>query len=305
MTTQAGRNRYVLRRERGRPLDVVTPEGIALRLTGALAGDRLGAFFIDMFLIYLFLFLLIGLFALAGGEFGTWEGAVLLIGAFLLQNFYFIWFETRHQGTTPGKRRVGIRVIDRAGGELTTDAVIVRNLVRILEVNLPLAALLAPDQFWWADSPWWVQVLSALWLLAFAGMPLFNRQRLRIGDMVAGTTVVLAPQTLLLPDPSAKLAAQSTREGAEFTFTSEQLGVYGIYELQVLEELLRRRRSRETDSALRAVAARIRKKIRYREKIPHRDTETFLREFYAAMRAHHEHRLLLGKRKEDKFSAES
>lgn len=305
MTSAARRERYIVRRERGRPLEVVTPEGIALRFTGALAGDRLGAFLVDMFFSVVLLLVLVALFLLAGGEFGSWEGAVFLIVAFLVQNFYFIWFEARRHGSTPGKRRLGIRVIDRAGGTLTTDAVITRNLVRVLEVNLPLAALLLPDQFWGTSGPWWMQLVAALWLLVFAGMPLFNRQRLRIGDLVAGTTVVLAPQTLLLPDPGGKAAAQSAREGTTFRFTQEQLQVYGIYELQVLEELLRRERTSQTTRAQRAVAARIRSKIGFAERVPRRETETFLREFYAAMRAHHEHRLLLGKRKEDKFSAES
>ena len=80
------------------------------------------------------------------------------------------------------------------------------------------------------------------------------------------------------------------------TFTDAQLDVYGVYELQVLEDVLRRADA----SAMETVAQRIRHKIRWerRDEPP----EPFLRAFYAALRARLEQRLLLGKRKADKHS---
>jgi len=62
-------------------------------------------------------------------------------------------------------------------------------------------------------------------------LPLWNRQRLRIGDLVAGTMVVQTPAGALLDEVGADADAVA--------FTPAQLDVYGVYELQVLEGLLR------------------------------------------------------------------
>ena len=67
-------------------------------------------------------------------------------------------------------------------------------------------------------------------------LPLFNRHRLRFGDMIGGTLVVLAPRETLLRD-LAEGKTKSTR--ARYNFAREQLQMYGEYELKVLEEVLR------------------------------------------------------------------
>ena len=67
--------------------------------------------------------------------------AVGLLAFFLLRNFYFSWFECRWHGATPGKRLLGLRVIDAHGGTLTPEAVLARNLMREVELFLPLVAL--------------------------------------------------------------------------------------------------------------------------------------------------------------------
>ena len=72
--------------------------------------------------------------------------------AFLIINFYFSFFEIRWQGQTPGKRQVGIRVIDSRGGQLDTNAILARNLVRELEVWTPLRFLLL-NRMVWPDAP--------------------------------------------------------------------------------------------------------------------------------------------------------
>jgi hypothetical protein len=51
---------------------------------------------------------------------------------------------------------------------------------------------------------------------------------------------------------------------------------------------------------VRTVSQKVREKIRYDGKVA--DDERFLREFYAAQRAHLEQKLLFGQRREDKFS---
>jgi len=272
---------------------IVTPEGIPLRIELARAGDRAGGFLLDLLIQAI---AVIALVLIAGGASdgegeGGWGRAFLFLALFLIRSFYFIWFEIRWQGRTPGKRVVGTRVMDAAGGPLRSEAVVVRNLMREVEVWLPVTFLFVPDLVW-PDAPGWGRLLFSVWAFVFLLMPLFNRSRLRVGDMVAGTIVVVAPRAVLLPDLG------ETASEATCTFTNEQLSVYGIYELQVLEDLLRR-----TDpgrqQACAAVEKQIRKKIGFEGDVK---TDRFLREFYRELRAHLERRMLLGKRKKDKYS---
>jgi uncharacterized RDD family membrane protein YckC len=275
-------------------VEVVTPEGVPLRFKLAHAGDRASAFAIDFVLIMVVSVGLVLLASLAtGGLGGSWAWAFTEIAVFLLQSFYFAWFEIRWLGATPGKRRIGLRVIDRKGGQLTASAVVARNLVRNIEVFLPLAVALAPEQLW-PDAPGWLRLVAGAWTFVFLLMPAFNKQRLRIGDMVGGTLVVLMPKAMLLPDVAAQPAA------ARLAFTDAQLDVYGIKELQVLEGVLRSVASPQGYEAADRVAEQIQKKIGWDgAALP---PEGFLGEFYAALRARLEHRMLLGKRKADKFS---
>ena len=297
--------RYLGRAERGTACEIVTPEGVPITFTVAPAGDRAGAFLLDGFFmtVAILLVVLLAAWAESAGPFrGSWIGAFTMFAVFVLRNLYFIWFELRWQGATPGKRRLGIRVIDAKGGPLTAEAVIVRNLTRDIEVFLPLQVLLTPDRLW-PDAPGWARMLAIVWVLVFALMPLFNRHRLRIGDMVAGTMVVLAPKAVLLGDLGRHATGPGPIAGAHVEFTEEQLDVYGIYELQVLEEVLRKGHDPESDRrAMAAVCDRIQRKIRWQPEGPAVKPEAFLREFYAAVRARLEGRMLLGKRKEDKYS---
>jgi uncharacterized RDD family membrane protein YckC len=279
--------------------EVTTPEGVPLPFEIASGGDRVAGFFLDSLIQFavLFVVLMLASFAAPEGADG-WMWALLLLLFFFLRNFYFTWFELRWQGATPGKRVTHTRVMDADGGPLRADAVLVRNLMRELETWLPLSVLLMPEYIW-PDAPAWARLVSGLWALVFAFLPLFNRHRMRVGDMVAGTIVVRAPRAVLLADIGGK---EVRRSAATYRFTERQLDIYGIYELQVLEDLLRRRQAMHKDRALRAVCERIRKKIKWTGgKV---QTERFLREFYAALRARLEQKMLLGRRKADKYSRE-
>jgi uncharacterized RDD family membrane protein YckC len=285
------------------PHEILTPEGVPLRFEVAGAGERFGAFVLDLVLIVGSVLLLALLATLAlGGSASGWLMAFTILMAFLLRSFYFVFFELRWQGTTPGKRRMGLRVIDRVGGPLRGDAVFVRNLLREVEFFLPLVAFFSPELLW-PGATGLFYLLVSLWLLIFALMPLFNRQRLRIGDMVAGTIVVRAPRALLLPDLSRRrteeLPALATARTPELRFSTTQLEIYGIYELQVLERLLRGHGPSD-DESLAAVAEAIKRRIGWPEDAPKVPPRAFLREFYAAQRARLEHEMLMGRRRERK-----
>ena len=289
--------------------EIVTPEGIPLRFTLARAGDRAAAFLLDVLLQVVLAVAILWGVAIAVGGAGSWLTAVIVVLAFLLLNFYFAFFEVRWQGTTPGKRRIGIRVIDARGGQLETSAVLARNLIRELEVWTPLRFLLASNLVW-PEAPGWARLLAGAWAFVFLFMPMFNKDRMRVGDMIAGTRVVLHPKAVLVPDlvdespaapAQAAAGAPARAPAAVHVFSDAQLGIYGIYELQVLEGVLRISPGDSAHlEAVRTVAEKVRNKIRYEGRVT--DDERFLREFYVAQRAHLEQKMLFGQRRQDKFS---
>ncbi|MGC3997614.1 MAG: RDD family protein [Anaeromyxobacter sp.] len=279
-----------------RTREVVTPEGVPLRFVVAAAGDRVGAFALDALLIaaaMLALGLLMLLAAAAGAELSAdLVYAILVLGFFLVRIPYFAFFELAWQGQTPGKRKVGIRVVDAAGGSLTSEALLVRNLTREVEVFLPLTALLLPGQVI-PGAAGFLVLGSLVWMVIFGFLPLFNKDRLRVGDLVAGTLVIRSPVPRLLED----LAVARAREAVPFT--DEQLDVYGVYELQVLEDVLRNRDAPGHLAAVQTVSMKVRAKIGWQGPAPSSD-EAFLEAFYAALRGRLERRLLFGKRRESK-----
>jgi len=273
----------------GRIHQVVTPEGVPLPLEVAGAGDRLGAFILD-FLIQCAALLVIGLGLSWQGHFSLGEdvvGALYYVLVFLIWTFYFPVFELAWQGQTPGKRILKIRAVDARGGPLSAEAVIARNLSRQVELLLPVLAIASLAMGAWGN-------LAAIgWLVGFGFLPLFNKDRLRVGDMIAGTIVVKTPAAILLEDLTTRRAA------AAHTFTDAQLDVYGIYELQVLESVLRGAGQHGHFEAVQTVAEKIKQKIGWEG--PVQDDEVFLQAFYAALRGRLERRMLFGKRRRSKY----
>ena len=273
---------------------LVTPEGVDLQLSLAEGGQRFGAFFLDLVIIAVTLLLLtigVGIVIAAFGMQGAQVGVIIwLLGFFLLRNFYFVIMEMSPRAATWGKRWLGLRVVARSGERLTADRVIARNLMREIEFYLPLSFMFY-DTAEGAGGVW--TVLAGLgWALIFLLFPLFNRDRLRVGDLLAGTWVVQVPRRKLSVDTLDTDAAERRR----FDFTDAQLDVYGIYELQTLEQVLRN----DQPDAIAAVADTIRGKIGYPDAGFDRD---FLVAYYDALRARMERGLLFGKRRETKHDA--
>lgn len=270
---------------------LVTPEGIDLSLKIADAGQRAAAFILDFLFIIIALVLLsvLALLLFLAGGAATGPAAIIiwLLGWFLLRNFYFIMMEMGPRAATFGKRIIGIRVVARSGARLTADAVIARNLMREVEFYLPLSFLIANAAEGTGDS---LATMAGLgWTGIFLFFPLFNRDRLRAGDLLAGTWVVRTPRRSLGSDLIGDKAMRSS-----LIFTDEQLDVYGAFELQTLEQVLR---LGKTDS-LASVADTIRTKINAWDNAS--DAE-FLNAYYEALRARLERKLLFGKRRLDKY----
>ena len=288
--------RYLRRRETGTVKEILTPEGVPLRFIVAPLSSRVGAFIIDLCIMMLAILVAsIPASALAVAGIGSGFAMALLgLSYFFISNFYFIFFEIRRQGTTPGKRATGIKVIDRRGGVLQAEAVFARNLTRQVEFFIPLMLLLSLA-FTTFDSAGLVTVVGLAWFFVLALLPVFNRERLRAGDLIAGTVVVLAPREILMAD---LIQEQEVAAADHFEFTPEQLDVYGVYELQVLEDLLRQDRVADQE-ALEVVCMKIREKIGWNVDT-WVDPWKFLTDFYAAQRSRLERGLLLGKRRESK-----
>jgi len=272
--------------------EIETPEGVTLEVEVANGGARLAAFLIDMFFwcaatVILYLLAFVALTQVKGELAFT----AAMFSAFLLRNLYFIHFELQAQGATPGKRIVGLKVIDRKGGPLTAGAIVARNLTREVETFLPLVLLLSLA----GDKNGWLPLSYLAWILAVSALPLFNRDRLRAGDLIAGTMVISLPRRRLLGD----LAQAQER----FVFSSRQLGAYGAFELQVLEEILRRPPGKETAVLQSEVCRKICGKIGWSEPVAAADAPEFLQAFYTAERAHLEREQLFGRLRADKESA--
>ncbi len=291
---------------------LVTPEGIAMPVLLASRGTRFGALLIDLTIISTALFavtLVLVLIAaqlskFTGGKFESAEGGfglalqgivILYIAfAFLVRYGYFLFFELGPRGATPGKRMTGIRIAARGGGRLSTEMVLARNLLRDIEVFMPIAALASAQG---AGPTGWA---AAAWFLVFALFPFFNRDRLRAGDVIGGTWVIEAPKRKLEAAMSTgRVAASgtSTATGASYRFGEAELAIYGEYELQTLERVLREDRA----EAIVAVHEAICRKIGWDPGAG--DERAFLEAFYTQLRGRLEAGMRLGQRKADKHTA--
>jgi len=265
---------------------VVTPEGVTLPVELAQVGERAVALAIDVTIQFLaaaaIMLVCFGLFLSQAPL--TVIGPLITFTFFVIRVGYFIFFELAWQGATPGKRIVGLRVMDRRGAPLSPIAAVARNLTREIELFLPLGLLSASSE---AGASGWMGLCLGLWALLFTLLPLFNRDRLRAGDFVAGTMVVALPKKRLLQD--------LVESDFHYHFSNTQLAAYGAFELQVLEELLRRPVTAETTRLRIEVAGKIARKIGWSDPIRDANVDLFLVDFYTAERAFLEREQLYGR----------
>lgn len=280
---------------------LVTPEGLSLPITIASRGARAAALLLDLIIMVVVqVAVTLALLGIGIGLFGEGQSALMellgvtwIIAMFLFRYGYFLYFELGPRGATPGKRLTGIRIAARDGGRLSVNAVIARNLLRDIEIFLPLIYLLSGAGEGGAAN--WA---TFAWLAIFLLFPFFNRDAMRAGDLIAGTWVVEVPRRKLEQAMSLGEAARgrSVATGAEYRFGERELSIYGEYELQTLERVLRE----DNPEALVAVATAICTKIDW--SAGSGDERAFLEAFYAQLRARLERDMRFGKRKADKFS---
>lgn len=160
-------------------LALATPEGVDLTLVPAGAAVRAAAFAIDLLIRGGMLAAL----ATVLGLLGTLGMGVFLLGLFLVEWFYPVLFELLNHGATPGKKAMGICVVESDGRPVGFAASVIRNLLRTADF-LPF--------------------LFGFGILFMLFHPRFQR----LGDLAAGTLVVWAPAAIKVPVlPEAAIAA--------------------------------------------------------------------------------------------------
>jgi uncharacterized RDD family membrane protein YckC len=293
--------------------DILTPEGVRLTVTIADVATRAAAALIDALFVVVTFGVLLFAFAFLGLAAGPAVVALAALAVFLGRILYFPLFELHRNGRTPGKSRLGLRVIGRNGAPLDGRAVLARNAVREVEFWLPLTYLVTAS-----EPDFWAYAATLGWLGCVAAVPLMNRERMRGGDILAGTWVIEEPaatlhRDLLAHDASPASAAPpfaaeaggpavaaEARQAAP-EFTAAQLDAYGAKELEVLADVLFDLDNRE-EAARKAgiVAAAIRAKIGYAG--PPTDDRAFLAAYYRAARAKMESDAQWGRLKSDKHA---
>ncbi len=147
--------------------NIATPEGVELRLPVAGLASRSLAWLVDAMIKLVVL--TIGLMILtAFGDFG--EGLALL-GIFVLLWLYNVLFEVLNNGATPGKKLLGLRVMNGNGTPVGWTASLLRNLVRA------------------------VDTLPGCYAFGCVSV-LLSRNLQRLGDMAADTIVVYAEKPI-------------------------------------------------------------------------------------------------------------
>lgn len=154
-------------------VEVETPEQVVFSYTVAGIGSRAAAALIDFALCAGALLLLATLVAVARTAIGfrMSVGGGWLFAAYMFAQFAILWgynvlFEGLADGQTPGKRRLGLRVVQDGGYSVSFAASAVRNLVRVIDMQPAFA--------------YGVGMVSAA--LSASGK--------RLGDYAAGTFVV-------------------------------------------------------------------------------------------------------------------
>ncbi len=153
----------------GEQLFVHSATGVDLTLNIAGPGHRSYAFIIDWHIRLL----LAGAWLLLAGSLlklslnaRSHDALLSLLPAAVIYFLYHPILEVAMRGRTPGKRMAGLMLVDRSGRTAGTTALLIRNLFRL------------------------VDCMPALYVVGLVSC-FFTAQRVRIGDMAAGTLLVL------------------------------------------------------------------------------------------------------------------
>ena len=151
----------------------------------------------------------------------TWQLRAAVAPALAIYLLYHPVLEVLMRGRTPGKRQAGVRIVTRTGATPLAGALLIRNVLRLVDC-LPVFYV--------------VGLVSCF----------MTQQRVRIGDLVAGTVLVLDGET------AEKSRAQLASLGAHSALAPELVELIG--------DVLERWPSLEVgkrDELARAILARV------------------------------------------------
>jgi uncharacterized RDD family membrane protein YckC len=150
-------------------LTIVTPEHVHIRLEPAGAGSRFLAILIDSVIVQGASVMLLAILSMMLPR-GI-ARAIFITANFVLTWGWHVYFETQHQGRTPGKRALRLRVIDARGLPVSLYQSLVRNITRVLD---------------FAPVFYGVAAIASL----------SSTTRRRLGDIIADTLVIRDAQPL-------------------------------------------------------------------------------------------------------------
>ena len=216
-------------------LQIDTPENVSFDYSVAGIGSRFLAALMDTAIIGLLQIIIFGTliwivsqmdgFSVfdpssgSGGETALyWIFGIIILLSFVFYWGYYIFFEILWNGQTPGKRLVGLRVIRVDGTPVSASEVVIRNLVRTIDL-LPMA--------------YGVGVVTMF----------ISQNSRRLGDLSAGTVVVHEKKTTelheLTTDRQRALSQVTTKSTPPLSFPMDRLKAEDV---RIIEEYLLRRK---------------------------------------------------------------
>jgi uncharacterized RDD family membrane protein YckC len=168
--------------------DIQTPENVAFGYQVAGIGSRFLASLVDTLIVVLLQLVVLVVASLIlnsldgnvlAGQLSGWVYAIFGLVAAVFYWGYYVFFEMLWNGQSPGKRWAGLRVIRADGTPITLSESLIRNLARLVDF-LPAA--------------YGIGVVTMF----------IDKQSRRLGDLAAGTLVVLDRAPLSIQDLSIK-----------------------------------------------------------------------------------------------------
>jgi uncharacterized RDD family membrane protein YckC len=192
-------------------VEISTPDHVSLEFELAGAGSRFAAYLIDL-IFNLVLMLAVVLVAFLTGGWIALRGCTAGAGAVTSS---WLW-EGLGKGSTPGKKKLGIRVVRQNGLPIGLREAALRNLVRV-------ADMLPPPSY----------ILGGLVMH-------FDRYGRRLGDMLAGTYVVVEKFDLATQGASGAAWAKRVEQGGSRQALTLPRGTISAQQLVLIEQFLAR-----------------------------------------------------------------
>lgn len=232
-------------------VDVETPEQIVFSYTVAGVGSRAAAAIIDLLICVGAFFGIVLITWLAAralrtspwaGVSGGWMSAIVVVAQFAVIWGYYVLFEGLRDGQTPGKRQLGLRVVQDGGYSVSLAASAMRNIVRVIDMQPALT--------------YGVGIVSAV----------ATKSGKRLGDLAAGTIVV---HERVLHAPLASVVSIATAPLS--SAAARPVALLDDDEFALLERFMARRQSLEAAQRARLVEGIA---ARFRDRVPELDGAT-------------------------------